>query len=130
MKCPECNCEDIAITVQYRKSTLFRILKFFCIIAIFVTIISNMAEIIQLNELEQTTYIPSVSTQIMSVTVTPDNTPAGYASPITPTICFLIVFTIALIFCEIMQQWIESKKRVYYVCKQCNKIWFTQDTIE
>ena len=129
MKCPECGCEDIAITVQYRKSTLCRVIRFFILIALFYTIIFNMAEIITLNEIDNSATVYNVSS-IIQTTVTEDNIPGAIAQPITPAIAIIVSLSIALIFCEIMLQWIESKKRVYYVCKQCNKIWFTQDTIE
>ena len=129
MKCPKCNCEDIAITVQYHKSTICRIIKFFLLLAIFATIILNMAEVIQFNEFDKVSQTASMSAQIKPIQYNPDNTPDGYVG-LNPTGPTLLAFTTALIFCEIIKQWLESKKCIYCVCKQCNKIWIANDILE
>ena len=126
MKCPKCNCEDIAISVGYRKSTIYRILRFLIIVAIFATIVLNMAEVIQFDELEktaQTSYIYTISTSENLL-----QGPAGY-TVINPTGPILFGLTAALILVEIVRIIIESKKRIYYVCKQCNEIWDIEEEI-
>ena len=123
MKCPKCNCEDIAITVQYRKSTICHLIKFFLIIAIFATIILNMAEVIQFDELDKVAKMSYIATTTNTL-----QGPAGYTI-INPTGPILSGLTIALIFCEIIKICIERKKRIYYVCKQCKEIWYEQDEL-
>lgn len=128
-KCSTCGCENLAVTVQYRKTIFFRILKFLCLIAIFATIILNIKEIMQYDEFTYNANLV-VTTQIqISDKVTPDKIPDGQAT-IDSTGIILLGLTIALIFCEIMKQWIESKKCIYYVCKGCDKIWCICENIE
>ena len=130
-KCPKCGSEDIVITIQYRKSLLLRLLKFACIIVIFITIISNMAEIIQDSAFENSESIYTITTQIqLSDKVTPDNIPDGRNNPISAADGLLLGFTILFIFLEIMQQWIESKKCICCVCKDCKEIWTINQTLE
>ena len=130
MKCPECGCEDIAISVTYRKSTLCRVIRFIILICLCYTIIFNMAEIITFQELNSTPSVSIAATQIELAMVTEDNIPGGTFQPITPTIGVLLSLTIALIFFEILRFWIESKARIYYVCKSCGKFWHENQPIE
>lgn len=127
MKCPKCNCEDIAISVGYRKSTIYRILRFLIIVAIFATIVLNMAEVIRYNELEKFSNMSSYM-QATFTSYNPDNIPDGYYG-LNPTGPILLGLTTALILVEIVRIIIESKKRIYYVCKQCNEIWDIEEEI-
>ena len=130
LKCPSCGCDDTAITVQYRKSTIIRILKFIFIIAIFLTVVLNMAEVVQYNELGNNSALSVVTTQItISDKTSPDNIPDGYVT-INPTGPIILALTVALVFCEFLLQYIESKKCICCVCKKCGKIWHINENID
>ena len=128
MQCPECGHEDIAISVTYRKSTLCRIIRFFLLAFLCYVIVFNMAEIITFNLWDKTGAAYTTATIIP--TVSEDKIPDGVGDPITVTIYTIISLAFSLTINEIFLQWIESKKRIYYVCKECEHTWFTQDTIE
>lgn len=130
-KCPKCGSEDIVITIQYRKSLLLRLLKFACIIALFAIIISNMAEIIDNSAWNNNSNTCiETSMQLCSDKVTPDNIPDGRNQLITDVSGLLLGFSILFVFLEIMQQWVESKKYICCVCKDCKEMWNVNVPIE
>lgn len=130
-KCDKCGCEDVAITVQYRKANILRVVNFLLIIAIFLTTIFNMGEIVLyevLDKISQQNIVNTVQTA-MPMKTTGDTQAFAVADTyvIGPIIIFLVIL---LVICKIAQYWIESKKRVYYVCKNCGQIWHNYDDEE
>ena len=126
IKCEKCNSTDVIISVQYCKSTVCRILKFICLIAILITAVLNMAAIIQYDEIGKNLQAQDTTITIQAIANTYTSKPAGVV-PTNPTGIIILFLAIAAIIIDSIQQWIESKPRVYYYCKTCGEIWFTDD---
>lgn len=120
IKCPKCGGHDIVLTVQYRRCSILRIINALLIITIFLITIFNMAEIILYEALNEATQnIKQTSIPLFMTTggyfTTADTYTAG---PL------IVIFIIVLAIGEISQHWIERKPRLYYICKDCKKIWY------
>lgn len=126
--CPICGSEKIIVTVQYRKMPLIRILKIICIIALIATVVFNMAEIIQYNNLDKSSQIATITYIPIDIT-SPSQNPSGYAGGGNPTGILLGIFLFILLILESVQQWFESKTRIYYACEDCNHSWFQQEEL-
>ena len=126
-KCPFCGCTDIAISVQYRKSTIFRALKFAFIIALLLTIIFNMAEILEYYELDKTNQAQAAATLIQQAS---SNEPSGVVKSSYIAAPLIIVFIIGLVACELALLFEERKTRVYFICKDCYHHWYENDFFE
>ena len=125
ISCPNCNNEDIAITIQYKKSLLIRFLKFACIILLVFTVITNMKEIMQFNFYANNTNT-NQSIITTSILLTAQQPIGIIFNPTGPIIMSQII---GWIFFEILQQYVETKPRIYYICKKCGKIWHEDEEI-
>lgn len=125
ISCPNCNNEDITITIQYKKSLLIRFLKFACIILLVFTVITNMKEIMQFNFYANNTNTNQsiITTSILLTAQQPIGTIFNPTGPI------IMSQIIGWIFFEILQQYVETKPRIYYICKKCGKIWHEDEEI-
>lgn len=127
IKCPKCKNENLAITVQYKKATLWRILKFLSIIALLFTVILNMAEVIEYCKLDKNTQtvLETVSV-IIPTSTTGSNQPFAVADTYKamPLICLFLLMTTVFGIIEI---YIEAKPRIFYVCKDCNECWYKHE---
>ena len=126
IKCEKCNSTDVIISVQYCKSTVCRILKFICLIAILITAVSNMAAIIQYDEIGKNLQTQDSIILMIPIEYTPDTIPDGIVET-NPTGIIISILAIVAIIIDVIQQWIESKPRIYYFCKSCGEIWCTDD---
>ena len=133
-KCKKCGSENIIITVQYRKCVWLRLLKFAFLVAIFLVTLMNMAEVIQFDEIGKDLSLPDTTYTTINYINVVDNQQSGASYPAgvakqNPTgfIIFWLVFVWIII--EIFQQWVESKTRIYYACKECGEIWYEQENI-
>lgn len=127
--CKNCHSENVVITIQYHKSTICRVLKFICIIGLLLTVILNMAEVIQYDDLgnklqtpENTYTIQNVCEDITPINSTINNQPSGYVK-VNPTGFIILALILVLTLIEFTQQYFESKMRIYYYCKDCGEIW-------
>ena len=127
VKCPKCESENLAVTVQYKKATLWRILKFLSIIALLFTVILNMAEVIEYYELDKKaqTTLETVG-MIVPTGMTGPSTPLGVADTYkaAPLICWFLIQTMCF---GLIQIYVESKPRIFYVCKDCNECWYKHE---
>lgn len=123
LKCPKCQSKDISITVQYRKSWILRTVNTLLIIAIFLTTIFNMGEIILYETLD--TALQENITPTTQMIMPMKTTGSQFAVADTYIAGPLIVcFVIMLAIFEIWQHYFEAKPRVYYICKDCNEVWY------
>lgn len=132
IKCKNCDCTDVTVTVLHKKATLWKTLKFLCIIALFLITVFYMAEIIEYSEekINQATTASDFSSMAIVDMPVVDDKITGSTNPTAFAVAnsymamsLIIFFTVSTVIFALVQFYTESKIETYYICKKCGNTW-------